>query len=234
MAFEKAVWGMDVYILNEINSIINIFSLKEYEQMSSKYYIGSFPIKFKKFLIKPHRQFYDQFNMYNVSKQPKYTGCKMCTPNQISPLGLKYLSKKNWRIIFIYRDGRDSILSMMRRETNQSIGFASYRWNTAINLMKELQSKENVITVPFETLLYKEKKVLRKICDFLQVVFQDDMLHGYINIKIEAYKKNSFDKSKAFSYKREKDKEIISNIEKRIKCNLSYCNSLRDDFTENL
>jgi Sulfotransferase family len=133
------------------------------------------------------------------------TGNKLCVPNQIQlrrrdffaarllkRLGVigeapkskycirDYLELPNLKVIAIIRDGSASISSMMVRG-GARLRKAARRWAEAIETIDEInrQYHERVLVVAFEDLLLQPEKTLRKICTFLNVNFQEPMLHGY-------------------------------------------------------
>lgn len=133
------------------------------------------------------------------------TGNKLCVPNQIEltqrncfgrrflkNLGflaeapksryciLDYLEIPNLKILAIIRDGDDSVSSMVSRGKNK-LRKAARRWSEAIETIYELKQQygERVMVVAFDDLLLRPGTVLEKVCTFLGITFQEQMLDGY-------------------------------------------------------
>ncbi|GEM_PF-964634 len=133
------------------------------------------------------------------------TGNKLCVPNQIrlerrhffaakalKSLGVvaeapkskysirDYLDLPNLKLIAIIRDGSASVSSMMVRGRKE-LRKAARRWAEAIETIDALKRQygERVLVVNFEDLLLYPESVLRQICAFLNLAFQEPMLQGY-------------------------------------------------------
>jgi hypothetical protein len=133
------------------------------------------------------------------------TGNKLCVPNQIqlrrrggfvstllrklgviaeSPRSrhciLDYLELANLKLVAIIRDGNDSISSMMARGQSR-FKKAVRRWGEAVETVFDLQKQfgERVLVVSFEELVLAPEKTMRKVCEFLGVKFQEQMMDGY-------------------------------------------------------
>ena len=90
------------------------------------------------------------------------------------------------KLVFIVRDPRDVYLSISRkrdmvgessiRNSKGLINFTIY-WKTQINRVIHLQQKhKNIGIFRFEDLLVDTEKTLRRLCEFLQIDFYNDML----------------------------------------------------------
>lgn len=133
------------------------------------------------------------------------SGNKLCVPNQIGliqrrSLGRRvlkklgfvaeapnskycirdYLELPNLKVLAIIRDGNDSIASMMSRGKNK-LKKAARRWSEAIEIIDELKRQygDRVLVVAFDDLLLQPGALLERVCKFLGITFQDQMLDGY-------------------------------------------------------
>ena len=79
----------------------------------------------------------------------------------------------------------------------------------------------NNICVRFEDMLLHPQTTLTKICDFLEIPYQEEMLRGTNNKKmLPEYRKNKFDLSKTKSI------DLPDDYFKKIKDDLKYCGYL--------
>ena len=124
-------------------------------------------------------------------------------------------------IIFILRDGRTCINSKVQR-TGQPIEKARERWQYSVMCYKFFKTRHaNNICVRFEDILLHPQTTLIKICDFLKIPYQEDMLKGTNSKKmLLEYRKNKLDLSKTKSI------EIPDDCLKKIKDDLKYCGYL--------
>jgi len=156
------------------------------------------------------------------------TGNKLCVPNQIqlhrrggllrtllrklgviseSPRSrnciLDYLALPNLKLVAIIRDGNDSISSMVARGETR-FKKAVRRWGEAVEIVFELQRRFNdrVLIVSFEELLRHPERTMGRLCEFLEIQFQEQMLDGY---KYNRYYPGAgLDKEKAHRYKKDR------------------------------
>jgi hypothetical protein len=132
------------------------------------------------------------------------SGNKLCVPNQIrlshrSFFGRRFLKKMgfvaeapkskycirdylelpNLKILGIIRDGNDSVSSMMSRG-KRKLKKAARRWSEAVETIYELKKEygERVLVVTFDELLLQPAGVLERVCKFLGITFQQQMLDG--------------------------------------------------------
>ena len=156
------------------------------------------------------------------------TGNKLCVPNQIqfnrrrglvltlfrklgviseSPRSrnsiLDYLELPNLKLVAIIRNGNDSISSMMARGKTR-FRKAARRWGEAIDTIYELRERycERVMVLTFEELVLCPEETLAKLCAFLGVGLQEQMLDGY---KYNRYYPGAgLDKEKAHRHKKDR------------------------------
>jgi hypothetical protein len=155
------------------------------------------------------------------------TGNKLCVPNQIrmSRQGLRrfrwlkklgfareapksqfciedYLEVPNLKVVAIIRDRHDSISSMMARGRNR-LRKAARRWSEAIITIYRLRERyrNRVFVVVFDDLILQPEKSMRKVCEFLDLPFEERMLEGHkFNSR---YPNAGFDLSKTQQARRE-------------------------------
>jgi len=91
---------------------------------------------------------------------------------------------KDYKKIFILRDGRSCVSSKVNR-TGQSMSMACKRWNYSVSVYQFLNTfDENSTSVKFEYLLKRPDAELNKICKFLDLEFEDEMLNGVLSDKL--------------------------------------------------
>jgi hypothetical protein len=132
------------------------------------------------------------------------SGNKLCVPNQIrlshrSFFGRRFLKKMgfvaeapkskycirdylelpNLKVLAIIRDGNDSVSSMIARGKSR-LRKAARRWSEAIETIDQLikEYEDRVLVVTFDELLLQPAAVLHRVCKFLGITFQPQMLDG--------------------------------------------------------
>jgi hypothetical protein len=155
------------------------------------------------------------------------TGNKLCVPNQIqlhrrgglvstllrklgviaeSPRSrhciLDYLELPNLKLVAIIRNGNDSISSMMARGKSR-FKKAARRWGEAVETIFDLQGRfsERVLVIHFEELVLNPEKIMRKVCEFLGIKFQEQMIDGYKYNRY--YPRAELNKEKAHRHRKE-------------------------------
>ena len=133
------------------------------------------------------------------------TGNKLCVPNQIrmsrrglsrfrwlKKLGLvheapksrfcieDYLELPNLKVVAIIRDGSDSISSMVARGRNR-LSKAARRWSEAMITIYQLRERyrNRVFVLVFDDLILQPENSMRKVCEFLDLPFEERMLEGH-------------------------------------------------------
>ncbi|WP_417609703.1 sulfotransferase family protein [Owenweeksia hongkongensis] len=88
---------------------------------------------------------------------------------------------RSQKVIFIVRDGRHCILSKMKR-TGQGYERALQRWKYSTKVLNEFSKQGvNLHLCRYEDLLQNPEGELSRICEFLGVQFERDMLKGPSN-----------------------------------------------------
>jgi len=123
--------------------------------------------------------------------------------------------------IFVLRDGRTCINSKIQR-TGQSIEKACERWQYSVLCYKFFKTcHTNNICVRYEDILFNPQATLIKICDFLKIPYQEEMLNGTHNKKmLPEYQNNKFDLAKTKSI------DLPGDCFNKIKDDLKYCGYL--------
>jgi hypothetical protein len=78
------------------------------------------------------------------------------------------------RAVVMMRDGRDCVLSLMRR--GRSLYFSTWIWFCAAAAAKRAEGHERCLAVKYEDLVTDPESVLKRICEFIQVRYTDDIL----------------------------------------------------------
>jgi len=103
-----------------------------------------------------------------------------------------------FHILFILRDGRSTVASKVRR-TGQSWEQAAFRWHQSVRMYWAL-SKQNrpFHAVRFEELVREPESVLRDVCAFLDLPFEESMLHQTeSHLLLPEYRMRGIDPAKA-------------------------------------
>ncbi len=124
-------------------------------------------------------------------------------------------------VIFILRDGRTCINSKTQR-AKLSIEKACERWQYSVLCYKFFKTHHaNNICVRFEDILLDPQATLTKICYFLNIPYQEEMLMGTHNKKmLPEYLNTKFDLSKT------KNIDLPDDCFVKIKDDLKYCGYL--------
>lgn len=111
-------------------------------------------------------------------------GIEFTTWGDKTPLNTVYLDYmlpvfSDSKYIFLLRDGRDVISSMLRTR-EKDVEFGIWKWKNSIAKYKQLKKyiqKRNLLLVYYENLLNKPEKELTKIVKFLDYNYEDQMLN---------------------------------------------------------
>ena len=99
-------------------------------------------------------------------------------------------------VIFILRDGRTCVRSKLQR-TNQDLAHACARWRYSVRVMDYISRHHpQSIIIRYEDLVHDARSVLRRICEALDVEFEEQMLAGVSNEKLpEEYRNDQISRS---------------------------------------
>ena len=126
---------------------------------------------------------------------------------------------KNYKKIFILRDGRACVNSKVKRTGRHSMEAACERWKYSVSVYKYLQTCDDTINIKFEDLLFHPEMTLQKVSKFLGVIFEKNMLNGVSNKKLIPVYQNThlmIEKTNTIDFP---DKYLAL-----IKDDLAYCN----------
>lgn len=140
-------------------------------------------IKNKLKMLNNLSEFYDLFlSNYLVKKNKKYIGDK-------DPKNLEYLELINnlypeARIIHIFRDPRDVVLSRLKVDWSKNRGVYSHAITYQIQYKKARQDgfnffKDNYYEIQYENLITNPLDELSNLCSFLNIPFGKNMLEYY-------------------------------------------------------
>ena len=139
-------------------------------------------------------------NMVNKSKNNVIFGDK--TPSYIYHLPLLHKIFPKAKFLHIIRDPRDQAVSA-KTAWNKSIYLSASNWYKSISLVKSYvkQNKINYIELKYEDLIVSPKVYLKKIFNFIDLEFYDDMLKFSKSVEnigqakgYKLIKKNNFNK----------------------------------------
>lgn len=124
--------------------------------------------------------------------------------NRVNPLSkIDILSEffsdylRDIKIVFILRDGRTCVNSKVQR-TGQSMEKACERWKFSVKCYNFFCNNHfNNICIRYEDLLLNPQITLTKVCNFLSISYQPEMLDGIQNKKmLPEYRNHKIDLSK--------------------------------------
>ncbi|QSE97183.1 sulfotransferase family protein [Fulvivirga lutea] len=87
------------------------------------------------------------------------------------------------KYINIIRDGRDVVASYLKADLAENIDDACNRWRDAIIAVQQFEKRNSnrVLSIRYEALVTNPENELRKVCDFLEVEFENNMLQNNRN-----------------------------------------------------
>jgi tetratricopeptide (TPR) repeat protein len=120
--------------------------------------------------------------------RPSYDSNKLLQPIEKTPFHVVHLNDilecyPNAKFINMVRDARDVVSSriLMPTAIYKSVVPHSYDWNRCIHevgkFAKEYPGK--IISVRYEDLVLKTKRTLKRLCQFLEIDFAEEMISGF-------------------------------------------------------
>jgi len=89
------------------------------------------------------------------------------------------------KYIHMHRDGRDVVLSYVKSGLYESYVNAAHRWNNSVNRVvsfgKKMKPSYSFSACSYENLVLDSRSEIKKICDFLDIDYSDEMLVSYQN-----------------------------------------------------
>ena len=138
---------------------------------------------FKDLLLSLVRSFVEVDNMETANK--RYWVSKTPKEDIFFPV-MEKMFGRNFKFVYIVRDPRDVYNSIVKRRDveglkgNQDpksiIRFCVYwQWRTR-RVMQYMKKRDNVAIFKYEDILLHTEETLRKVCDFLQIDYNDSLL----------------------------------------------------------
>lgn len=111
---------------------------------------------------------------------------------------IDYLNLPDSKILAIVRNGEDVISSIQRRGKKVK-KIAVNRWEKAIEIIYELKRihPDNMEVVVYDDLIKNPETSMKKVCKFLDIEFQDQMIEGGYKYNILYPGNNKIDSNKA-------------------------------------
>lgn len=182
-------------------------------------------IKENKFFPKNTASFLDFLLNQNTSDEVIYFGEK-------TPAHIYYYKEilgyfKPAKVIITIRDPRATAYSELTKKNIKALGLAPFnlltfiaRYNTAYYLVEKIKKyigSSNVLVVRYEDMVLQPKTEIVRLCSFLDVPFQEDMLQmGVFNSSFgdKFQKDKNFNDENIDRWKYDMDKSMIACIEK--------------------
>lgn len=139
------------------------------------------------------------------------------------------------KIVHIVRDGRATAYSNSTRN-HQNILLAAQDWvtgNVVALSNQQKVGKAQYLIVKYENLLQFPEKTLRKVCAFLEIDFEEEMLNLQNENEGKSYVKSTFDTSKINQFKTQISAKKLHEIE-RIQATLLQKMGYELEFPETL
>ena len=153
-----------------INKNEMITELKNYDKIDQN--ISNLILSFHKYYS---RGFTDKKDIIIGDKSP-LNSFSVFLINEIYPAA-KY--------IHTYRDGRDVVLSYKKAKIYETFVGAAHRWNNSISMILKFEKKINdnskIYSYSYENFVLKNVKTVKKICNFLEIDFDERLLTNYQN-----------------------------------------------------
>ncbi|MHA1381634.1 MAG: sulfotransferase family protein [Candidatus Helarchaeota archaeon] len=146
--------------------------------------------------------------------------CGDKSPTFIRKLGVISKTFPKAKFIHIVRDGRDTYLSLRKKKASgtNSVTLSAFEWYIKNNLIiRQMRNMKNqFLTIRYEDLIIDPKKELKRICNFLNISYENKMLEFWKQSNKFIANHHSrkifkpIDNSNAFKWKKElRNKEII-------------------------
>jgi len=152
--------------------------------------------KFKAWRV-DHQKFLDGFERY-VGKSPHVVAEDLMTffRDQTKP-GAKYVGNKKGcyckegdlilkifpdaRLIYLLRDGRGAVASMLETQPEHDVYSAALTWTLKAQRIRELAASlpKDVYVLRYESLVANPEKITKELCAFLDLPFVPAMLENY-------------------------------------------------------
>jgi len=153
---------------------------------------GLDPEKIKRFHYNSWWEFYERgLETLIDNSSIKYVGSK-----RTREIGyIRQLIDKGVRIIYVYRDPRDVMISGYNRFGSFDLNTFINQWKDSIEFFLSLGSHKNLHLIKFENLILQSKDELNRLSEFLDISISTDV--GSVELKFG--KKNKFINNSSFS-----------------------------------
>lgn len=113
-------------------------------------------------------------------------------PGEKTPLHLHYVAKiLDWypyaKIICVIRDGRDVVNSLLNVSWHHNnIISHSYEWlkNALLSIKYQSKFRDSFIVIKYENLVNNPQRIVRDLCQYIGVPYEDEMLREEINSSV--------------------------------------------------
>ena len=130
---------------------------------------------------------------------------------------LPELLNNGYKVIYLYRDPRDMLISSKNRFANYNMYLYLYMWKRSINQVLQLNSNPNLMLLSFEDLIQKKAGTLSALDKFLGVELDYQIKSLTRHNKEKAYTSNSsfgdvksvFDSKVLFRWKSQPDADEV-------------------------
>ena len=168
------------------------------------------------------------YSYENNNEKKYYIGDK--NPPYIDYLDLLISKFPEAKIINIIRDGRASVASMVHPKLGFSLKGAALTWNHYMKQTKKVEmklDKNKYMRIYYEELVKSPNLQIEKICKFLQVPYEEMMLHTNLG-GLSSFKNvidESIDNKRIYRYKKTlkiEEQKIINKIMKKYLAEFGY------------
>lgn len=164
----------------------NVLSRLEYQPNFDMFEISLRDL-YKELVSVPHQKrtlsyILHSFYMYHAARyRPTATRWGDKTPGNVSCLMELKRVFPNMKVIHMIRDGRDVVRSFLKMEGRMGLEEATDRWLTSINQGRHFGERypEHYREIYYEELVERTESEIRKVCEFIALDFQEEMLHHY-------------------------------------------------------
>jgi len=126
---------------------------------------------------------YREFIFHKIPKEPN-RWCEK-TPKNVEYFGniLNYFQSA--KIVHLIRDGRDVVTSSHPKHNPNGYWVSPQRWVKDVKIGLRFENHPNVLTLFYEKLINNYRKEVKKLCKFIGVNFDTNLLHWRNNTAIK-------------------------------------------------
>lgn len=127
------------------------------------------------------------------------------------------IANQTFKILYIYRDPRDVILSSYNRFARMNIYREIYKWKMSIKQIRLYKNSKSILMIKYEDLILSPKQTCDKITNFIGYNISPDNISEFRHVKEEGYVHNSsfadvtrlFDSNAVYRWKKNEDDKIV-------------------------